>query len=261
MAHIPRALGELVTNPLLDSYWRNEHGYLWDAIEPVTMRALLAGAEGAAALLPAEIAPLVDFDFFNRAALRYLGQYRLSTVAAINETTRHQAIEAINEWMRSGQELEMLKVKLRPIFGETRADSIAVTEVTRTVAEGNMQLWGSTGVVSGKRWMTAVTDVCPVCAPLHGAIVELEGNFTHGPDALANEALQKALAHLGSAFRAPPAHPRCRCWLQPVVSEDLLRQEIGDILAGQFFARVRAGEVDAFIAASRTMATPRSLAR
>lgn len=236
-----------MTNPLVPEFWAAEYHRLWEAAEPLTMRALLAGAATAAAQLPAEIAPLVNWDFFNRAALRYLSEYRLSVIRNINDTTRTQAVEAIHEWMRSGQELDALKTKLAPIFGEARADSVAVTEVTRTYAEGNMQLWSSTGVVSGKRWMTAVTDVCPVCAPMHGVIVELDSNFAFTPEQMADEVLAKALKHLGAEFRAPPAHPRCRCWLQPVVSEALLRQEIGDILAGNFFAKVKAGEVDAFV--------------
>jgi hypothetical protein len=41
----------------------------------------------------------------------------------------------------------------------------------------------------------------------------------------------------GGRVSYPPMHPNCRCWLKPTVSEVLLKDAIGNILAGQFFAR------------------------
>lgn len=237
-----------MTDPRRGVFWQNEQRLLWSAVEPLAMAALLAGAEGAARLLPAEIAPLVNWDFFNESAIRYLSQYRLDTVAGITDTTRRQAIAAIEDWMRSGAKLDALRMRLRPLFGETRADMIAITEVTRTFAEGNLRLWASTGVVGGKRWMTAVDErVCPVCAPLHGRLVQVDAGFGYTASELESEVLRKALGHVGSEFNAPPAHPRCRCWLQPVVSEEMLREQVGDILAREFFAKVE-GREDLFIA-------------
>lgn len=241
-----------MTNPQSEAFWRNELRRLWETTEPLAMVALIAGAEGAVRLLPGELTPLVNWELFNRAAIDYLGQYRLSTIRGINETTRAQTMRAINDWIRSDAGLDSLRAKLRPIYGKTRADSIAITEVTRTFAEGNMQLWNSTGVVSGKRWMTAVDErVCPVCSPLHGKLVEIDGNFGFTEGELSDETLQKAIKHLGTEFRAPPAHPRCRCWLQPVVSEQELRREIGDILAEELFAKVT-GDRDVFTVSTQT---------
>lgn len=227
------------------------------------MAALLAGMETAASQLPPALQGLIDWDFTNRAAVRFLEQYRLSTVAGINGTTRDQTVEAIRQWMQSGDPLPSLVNKLTPIYGRKRAEMIAVTEVTRVFAEGNLILWEGTQVVSGKRWQTANDElVCPFCQPLHGQVVELRSNFTLSPQTMANSdamrvlmgdrwtpeaALMRAgnmLGNVGTSATAPPFHVRCRCWLQPFVSEELLRQSIGDVLASQFFAEVKAGKFE-----------------
>jgi hypothetical protein len=124
-------------------------------------------------------------------------------------------------------------MRLQPIFGATRAEAIAATEVTRVVAAGNETLWQSTGVVSGKRWMTARDErVCPICGPLHGRLTELNRGFEFTPDDLANnEELRKALRGATAiTILRPPAHVRCRCWEQPFVSEELLRRELDRIV-------------------------------
>ena len=44
---------------------------------------------------------------------------------------------------------------------------VAVTEVTRAYAAGNVMAWKASGVVDGKIWQTAVDErVCPVCGKL-----------------------------------------------------------------------------------------------
>ena len=83
------------------------------------------------------------------------------------------------------------------MFGEIRAEMIAITEATRAFSEGNIQEWLASGVVDGIKWMTAEDElVCPICEPLDGK----EGSLTDGIEGL-----------------KPPAHVRCRCWLEPVM--------------------------------------------
>lgn len=249
--------------PLDLEFWRNEESELWRSLEGLTMIALLQGMETAVNQLPPPLQALVDWDFTNRAAIQFLERFRLSTVTGITETTRQQTVEAIRQWMQSGDELPSLITKLTPIFGAKRAEMIAVTEVTRVFAEGNMILWEGTRVVSGKRWQTANDEmVCPFCQPLHGQIVELRQDFRLSPETMAQSDAMRALmgarwnpeaallranrmlSGVGTSAPAPPYHPRCRCWLQPFVSEELLRGQIGDMLANQFFAEVRQGKYE-----------------
>lgn len=76
-----------------------------------------------------------------------------------------------------------------------RAETIARTETMRASNEGQTQLWAQArekGLLSAtamKVWIAY--DPCPICAPLDGEIVPLDGVFSIGGD--------------------PPAHPNCRC--------------------------------------------------
>jgi hypothetical protein len=55
-------------------------------------------------------------------------------------------------------------------------------------------------------WMTEQDDlVCPICEPMDGEEIDL-----------------------GSG---PPAHPGCRCYSKPVVSEELLQSALEGILS------------------------------
>ncbi len=73
----------------------------------------------------------------------------------------------------------------------------------------------------GKRWrVQRGQQVCPICEPLDDIVVALDEKFERA----------------GLSVDAPPAHPRCRCSLQPVWSNDVFRkpglQEEADPCAG-----------------------------
>lgn len=245
-----------MTTALELSFWQTETALMWDAMQAPAMDALLLGAANGADQLPLALQGFVNWDLVNQNALQFLNEYRFA-LDGITEVTRRQVQEAIANWIRAGDPLPRLIEQLTPIFGATRAESIAVTEVTRIFARGNLMSWQSTGFISGKRWMTARDErVCPLCGPLHGQIVELDNSFTLDQQQIAESPQMKALMgarwNLEGALRKasslvsgfsrfqsqyPPAHVRCRCWLQPFVSEVAFEKQIGDILAGQFFAR------------------------
>lgn len=248
----------MAADPLQLSFWRDEERALWEAIEPLATQAVLAGAAGAARIIPPEMAELVNWDFVNRSALQYLQRYRLDAVTGINETTRRATIDKIRQWMHGDQGIDALKRDLRPLFGRTRADSVGVTEVTRLFAKGNATLWHSTGVVGAVRWRTAVDDrVCPLCRPLEGKLIPMGGSVQVGREEMARAVRDIGLAHdpadiarkvdqlvkwHGTGVELPPRHVNCRCWTQPVVDEGMFRREIGDILASDFFAKVESGQ-------------------
>lgn len=205
-------------------FWHNEHAKYLEAVNPTILRLLMAGAESGSGLLPAGFELLFDWDIFNQAAIDFLYNYGLSWARSISETTQAQVMQKIDSWIRSGEKFDNLSKSLEPIFGAQRAEMIATTEVTRIFAEGNIIAWKSTGLISGKRWMTAVDElVCPICAPLHEQIAELDvEGFT------TDISVSGELQSIG--LYAPPAHPRCRCWLQPIVSEAMLEERITEVL-------------------------------
>ena len=115
------------------------------------------------------------------------------------QTSERTLRTAIGEWISNGLPLRQLVRTLeQTVFSSQRAEMIAVTEVTRAFAEGNRAAWQESGVITRMRWETAADElVCPTCAPLQGQLAEVTATFD------------------GGLF--PPAHPRCRCWITPVV--------------------------------------------
>jgi hypothetical protein len=214
---------------------RLERQLLRQEFTDVTMDILLAAGSNGAAALPANLSVLIDWDVFNAAALdwlhMYLGDVPLagrggawSWAADLTQSTRKRVVTEIDNWVRAGDELDVLKRRLAPIFGNQRASMIATTEVTRIYAEGNVLTWQASGLVGAKKWMTAVDDrVCPICGPMHMTIVEIDREWQYTAELRElNPELDKALTSIKQdAFRVPPAHVNCRCWLQPVVIEAL----------------------------------------
>lgn len=88
-----------------------------------------------------------------------------------------------------------------------RGELILETEVQTAVQQGEREFWqeaiDTEQVEAGavyKRWQT-VNDgqVCPICEPLHGVVMPFDDVF---------------VSNGGVVGVRPPAHPRCRCWLE-----------------------------------------------
>ena len=229
-----------ITDLYSPAYWRLQRMMFRQELTETILNVLFAGAESGLEQMPGGFTALMDWDVFNEAALDWMRLYlgesgegailrpERAWIQEINETTRQQVMREIDNWVREGAELDVLKRRLAPIFGERRAASIATTEVTRMYASGNLMAWQSSGLVGAKRWMTAVDErVCPICGPLHNKIVEIDQTWEFTPEMLAaNPQLKRALGNQPASYTAPPAHPNCRCWLQPVVFEALEPEEI-----------------------------------
>jgi len=215
-------------DPLDPEFWIREASRFSGELSELFMLALLAGAGSGIDLLPPNLRTLIGWDVINQAALDFLRTYQFEWIKDITETTRRQTVQAIEQWIESGDPISALESRLIPIFGDSRARSIAVTEVTRIFASGNMMAWQSTGFVGAKKWQTAVDErVCPFCRPLHNKIVQLEGQFALLPQDMTPELLQRRFrGGYEFAWMGPPAHPNCRCWLLPVVSLEGLREQI-----------------------------------
>lgn len=219
-------------DPRFPEFWAQEGRHLWDSVAELAMQALAAGGVGGELLLPEGIRQLISWDVFNQSALDYLRQYRLSTVAGINQTTASQAIAAIEDWVKEGAALPVLEARFVPIFGDARASNIATTEVTRLFYEGNMMSWEASGVVSARKWNTAMDDLrCPGCKALQGQVAPMGQPFYIPDDAIARDPeLRKWVQYFGQIFQGAPAHSRCRCYAQPVVTQRALERELERML-------------------------------
>lgn len=180
--------------PLSDEFWQNEEEAIWSAVVAIYLSTLMQGVEGGIALLPPELRPLVDIDAINADVLEQANRFRDGVVLSIMRTTREQADAVYDEWLETGGgDLGVLDALLAPIFSEARAEMIATTEVTRAFQNGNDLVWLATGYIQFHQWNTQRDErVCPICGPKDGNIYVIGGE-------------------------APPAHPRCRCWVSPVV--------------------------------------------
>jgi hypothetical protein len=223
------------------------------------MRVLIAGGTSGVESLPTSVSALVDWNVFNEHAVNWMGLYLgdISRPAPfgdeiswnwarnLNETTRRNVEGEIDRWIREGEPLPVLEKRLArlPAFSDARARMVAVTEVTRVYASGNLMAWDASGVVGAKRWRTARDElVCPICGPMHMTIVEFDQEWTFTPEMReADPGLDKALNSIkANGFIAPPAHVHCRCWLSPVIIEahdlDELDEQRFDKQPGSSFA-------------------------
>lgn len=189
------------------SFWDDEAGDAWDDVAETLIEIYFSGLDGGVNALPPDLRVFVDWDLVNVNALDFAKRYKYDWIKRINDTTRTQTQKAVSDWIQSGAPLPALERALEPVFGPVRAAMIASTEVTRVFSEANRAAFESTGLVDQVRWNTAQDDlVCPICAPRDGKLYPV-----------------------GATSEAPPAHVRCRCWVQPVVSNKALEKKLDAI--------------------------------
>jgi hypothetical protein len=221
-----------MADPRHDAFWVGEHQELIDFFSEQLMEAILAGANGALDMLPSAISDMIDWDIFNTNAMAFLNSYQLNNISGIHQTTKEHVVREIQRFMSTGESLQELMARLQNFtWSDARTNSIARTEITRSFAVGNMLAWQATGYITGKRWMTARDElVCPICGPMHEQVVEVESNFALPEEALTPEVRRLIVSGQQEFFISPPAHPNCRCWLQPFVSDVAIQSEIDRIL-------------------------------
>lgn len=174
-------------------FWGNEAKRLFNLLFPQILKSATKGAQNAMAQVLARTEVGVDWGIVNDAVYDWAQRYTFDLVKGINQTSEAFLQKSVSQWTASGAPLDDLMQTIEPMFGETRARMISVTEVTRAYAMGNKESWIKSGVVEKKRFMTAEDDrVCPVCAPLDGQEFDLSEDII-------------------------PLHVGDRCYWQPVV--------------------------------------------
>jgi SPP1 gp7 family putative phage head morphogenesis protein len=179
---------------------------LWDDLAQMLNQVLLPGIEemmhtavdDAVETLPFDIG--VGRDAVHTDVADWAREYAGDLIKDIDDTTKERVRSAVANWIEAGESLPALEKRIQDIFDVAwRAKMIAVTEVTRAFAEAKERAWMASDVITRKRWQTAADDlVCPICGPLQSLTRKLGKSFPGG-------------------IENPPAHPRCRCWLTPVV--------------------------------------------
>lgn len=158
----------------------------------------------------------IEFDLENPAAVSFLEQHALDDAKSITSTLKDEAVQRIKEGVENGKPVDDIASSLREFVDnqdDWRAERIARTEVINGYAQGSLQGYKQSNVVSGKQWLTADDDLVDEECSQNAAdgIISLDASFSSGDD-------------------APPVHPNCRCALIPFVGNDVEQRLFSNVL-------------------------------
>lgn len=173
-------------------FWEESGKALRGAIGPIMEEIYILQAE---TMLEGYGGLGVDWDLINQAAANWARQHARDLVGELNKRSYEQAREAVADFYEQGLTMGDLEARLGRVYGANRAETIAVTEVTRAATEGEravVQELEKYGIRMIEIWQTENDDfVCVICGPRHD---HKEGDGWTKAD-------------------GPPAHPKCRCWI------------------------------------------------
>lgn len=122
----------------------------------------------------------------------------------LGDSTRLLIRGTIEQALDEGWNQDKLSEELADSYGfsDARADVIASNEMHMAIQQGQYEGWKQTGVVTGKRWLMADDEgACDDCEEnANAGVIGIDDTFPSGDD-------------------APPAHPNCRCDLEPVLDD------------------------------------------
>lgn len=141
----------------------------------------------------------VEWGGINQQAVAWARRYGWDLSEKIVSTTRETWQDAIGDFYAEHLTLEQLQERLKErlgrMFSPARVNMIAITETTRAAVEGERELvkeLGQYGIKMVEVWQTERDElVCPICGGRHN---KRKGDGWSDGD-------------------GPPAHPRCRCWI------------------------------------------------
>lgn len=135
----------------------------------------------------------VDWALVNQRAVDWAHQYTFDLVRGINDTSRRTLQSTVSAYFERGQTIGELEQAIGNLYSPVRSEMIAITEVTRASVQGELAIakeLSAAGIEMIAIWQTNNDElVCPLCSPLNG---KAKGDGWIEP---------------------PPAHPRCRCFL------------------------------------------------
>jgi len=180
---------DLIDVPEDGDFWDRQRGAFLGVMGGETNGLLMEGIDQASRLGLA-----VDFEMANQQVLEYASTFNNEWWGKLSGTTRDGLRTAIRTHIESGEPFPVLRKNLTPLFGRTRAEMVAATETTRLFAEGNRIAYRQAGVAEVELRSCADASVCESCGGLDGERFPIDRQDV-----------------------VPPLHPRCRCWLAPVV--------------------------------------------
>lgn len=161
---------DYVPDPSNPTFWVKESEIMYEILFPMVQQMAVDAALRSYTELAGMVELGLSWEVVNQMAIDWANNYTVQVVSQISKTSMAAFLEKFQPWLLSGEPLPALIEQLAPFYGEIRAEMIAVTEVTRAFAEGNMLFWNSTGMVTGYNFRTARDEkVCPLCDNISGA--------------------------------------------------------------------------------------------
>lgn len=196
----PQGYGEW-RDPARAADWVHQQWRMTDAMEKKLKAALYESVSlgvNVSLDLMEQVGISFDYTMVLDEALEWARAYSYELIDGIEATGRDLVSRAVTRFIEGGRPLEELAGELAELYSGPRAAMIASTETTRAFYEGQAASFRASGVIQKMEWRTSRDErVCPICGPLHGKRAKLGEKF--------------------SGAYTPPAHPRCRCWIAPVV--------------------------------------------
>lgn len=203
--------------------------FLWDSDEseqdlakrltpPMTHVAVTAGDRAIA-----DLGLSISFDVQHPGVVTRLREQVTKVVGLVDETTRDQVRATLTDGLDAGEGIPQLSDRITGVFDAAkgrRAQTIARTETNGAASLGTEQAWIQTGVVTGKRWISAGDErtrqppdskydhIKPGAVP---EIVPVEAMFT-----MTGERLRYPGDYNGAAGNII----NCRCTMAPVTITD-----------------------------------------
>ena len=183
-----------------DSFWDLVLSDFQTTLNPPLEKVFIEAAQA----LVSEVGLSVDFDLINEGAVNWARGYT-NTVSTQMLSYRQSVVgDAVADFYEDRIDMRGVIGRISRVFSPSKAEEIAVTEITRAAVEGErpiVEALGNQGVMVRGVWVT-VRDkhVCPICEPMDGLRASglgFDAPFIH--------------PQTGRQYRNPPAHTRCRC--------------------------------------------------
>jgi len=151
-----------------------------------------------------------NIDLATETASRYFRHDVAELVKGIDETTRQQLKETLEEGFKKGEGIDKLQKRVKDVFQEaktSRARMIARTEAIRASNTASVEAYRQSGVVEAKEWLAERDSrTCPFCMEMDGKVIGLnEAYFKEGD--IMKVGGQKLDIAIG--VPEPPLHSNC----------------------------------------------------
>lgn len=216
-----------ITDPFVIASARQQAGNMVIGVREASRAAITEAVAGGVSgdLTRPQVARLIQQSVgLTPKDARALRNYREGLQRVLDGRMSHQAVT--NRWtaapkrfrVTSAADIERLADRYAKTLLKKRAINIARTETIRAANAGQIENWlqairdGLLPRGIRKVWVVTLDDrLCPLCAPLEGAVVAITEDFTSSEQGLTEATLEPLDQPLVAAH--PPLHPHCRCVL------------------------------------------------